>query len=63
MADLMTTVVGITDDRSRVTIALLQNGRQLGWIEYTGEQCDAFLHNVSKYRGLLVDKLPPPTAK
>ena len=52
----MSMFVGLTDDLQRVSIALAENGKQLGWIEFTSEQCDHFIRQVEKYRHLL-----PPT--
>ncbi len=53
--------VGVTRDRERVTIALLEDGKQLGWIEFTGEQCDDFMKLVAQYRAMLTDVLPAPS--
>jgi hypothetical protein len=38
----MSTPVGVTPDREWVTTALLEDGKQLSWIEFNPEQCDHF---------------------
>jgi hypothetical protein len=38
----MSTPVGVTPDREWVTTSLLEDGKQLSWIEFNPEQCDHF---------------------
>ena len=54
---VMGTVVGISDDLQRVSIELLQDGKPLGWIEFTPEEIDNFVKNLEKFKGLVrIDK-------
>jgi hypothetical protein len=53
VTDIIAAHIGITDDLQKVSISILQNGKQLAWIEMDGEQCDHFLKQVTKYRELL----------
>ena len=55
---IMSFYVGITDDLERVSIALMKDGKRLGWLEFDGPQCDSFVRAVEKYRKLL----KPPAA-
>lgn len=55
--NVMGTVVGISDDLQRVSIALLEDGKELGWVEFTPEQVDHFVKNLEKFKGLIrIDK-------
>jgi hypothetical protein len=56
----MSVSVNVTPDRERVSIGLIENGRQLGWIEFGGRDCDSFVELVNKYRAMLTDVLPSP---
>jgi hypothetical protein len=57
----MSVSVNVTPDRERVSIALLEDGKHLGWIEFAGKECDGFLKLVSQYRAMLTDVLPAST--
>lgn len=61
MADnksVMSLVVGLTDDVKRVELALLQDGKQLGWVELTPEQADQVIKNISKYSTIITSAKP-----
>jgi hypothetical protein len=55
---IMSFYVGVTDDLERVSIALMKDGKRLGWLEFDGPQCESFVRAVEKYRRLLK---PPAT--
>jgi hypothetical protein len=50
---IMSLYLAITDDLERVSIALMKDGKRLGWLEFDGPQCDSFVRAVDKYRKLL----------
>jgi hypothetical protein len=54
--------VGVTPDREKVTIAMLEDGKQIGWIEFNGAQCDDFASMFAQYRAMLTDVPPGPKA-
>jgi hypothetical protein len=56
----MSLSVNVAPDRQRVSIALIENGKHLGWIEFDGSDCDSFVKLLKKYRAMLTDVLPVP---
>jgi hypothetical protein len=56
----MSVSINVTPDRERVSIALLEDGKHLGWIEFAASECDSFIKLVGQYRAMLTDVLPAP---
>jgi hypothetical protein len=58
----MSVSINVTPDRERISIALLEDGKHLGWIEFGASECDSFLKIFRQYRAMLTDVLPaqPP---
>jgi hypothetical protein len=54
----MSVSINVTPDRERVSIALLEDGRHLGWIEFGASECDSFIKLLGQYRAMLTDVLP-----